>query len=250
MSRARARKQQEAEEFFQENPDLRPEPEGPPEIDLSTFEVVTSVGTGLATTIGGLVNNAFVLRDFQGNGAPFGQQSGPTISAVENGGTVQTISFGVAGSTFSGEVEGGIGAITGAESLAPGSGIGLSNDGLGVLGEDEQDQGGQDPFPDGFDRINDDEILAFDFIARSDGTGFNFQVHEGSGTVELVMIGGDGNIVRESVAVDDGFQGVGGVAVETGGFPAFSTYIGVTGDLEISVVGIGYSGEVDPFAGE
>lgn len=244
MSRARARKQQEAEEFFTQNPELRPEPEGPPEVNLGTFEVVTQVGNGLVFPQNSpAVGDAKVLRDvFTDGQGGFGQQSGQTIDATQ-GATTFGFTEGVAAFTYGVEIEGGIQALNGPMIFEEGDLLGLSDDGIGVLSKDEQIQGGQDPFPDVFDRINDDEFLVLDAQIEFEAIGYNFLVHEGGGTVELVMIGLEpGEITREVVEVDNGFQGFGGISAEPD-FDFAAAYLGVTGSLQISVVGIGYDGE-------
>lgn len=246
MSRARARKQQETQQFFEENPELAPPgPEGPPEVDLSGFELVIEPGLGDVDFLGAVAENRAVLLESYNDGPVDEQRFASFELASQDGvGTTGTSIDGADTFMASRDVPGGITTLQG-RTIFPPERVGVSEDALGVSSDEEIAAAGEDPFADGFDRINDDEVLLIEVgLGRDiDEMAFNFIVHEGAGTVEMLMIsqGSNSGTTRIVETVEDGFTagGLQGTFAGTG----TTAYIGVTGDLEISIVGIGLDGQ-------
>lgn len=248
MSRARTRKQQEKQDFLKENPDLVPQPET---LDLSMFELQIQVGTGPIHAQG--EEGFFIPVTSQGeNETPLSAHSLlGDFGSVAGVGTVTHLSFGPGGTVFGFLHDAGIEDPS--VISAPGLNLqylGISGNGFGVLSQDEYTDGGFNYLADGFDTISGNEVLLVGNSGRdsepTDELGFNFLVEGGSGTVQLILEQDEGGPVgdrlqeRFSVTVNPGDT----EGSLRGSLPEFDVaFIGVTGDLEITVAGIGMTGD-------
>ena len=236
MSRARANREQDKETFLLQNPDF----------DL----ILTTVGESYDGEDGFTIEEELVGDGvFTHNTQPF--TTDPAI------GTVTDSTLGpFAGIDGFNPPDGVDTLLLESPPIFSGANLGLTADGIGVLSADEIEAGGQSPFPDGFDTINDSEVLeffvgGFNPVPTGTGAGFNFLVQDGSGTVELLLVnfneqqGGPNILASQKFTADVGAGATeGGLSGGLeGGFDA--AYIGVTGDLEITVTGIGLSGDFD-----